>query len=137
MDTPISTDDLLPTLAALGGGRVPKDRPLDGENVLPILEGKKKQRSQPLYFHAPIRQTSASWEAGSETQSALIDRNWKIISRDGGRTFQLFDLASDQGETTDLSAKNTRRVSRMKALLKKRLASFAASAKGADYKKSR
>lgn len=135
IDTPISTDDLLPTLAAIAGASVPKNRPLDGENVLPILEGKKKHRSQPLYFHAPIRQTAASWEAGSATQSALIDGNWKIISRDNDRTFQLFNLANDPGETTDLAAKHSKRVSQMKALLEKRLASFEASAKGADYQK--
>jgi hypothetical protein len=48
----------------------------------------------------------------------------------------LFDLASDPGETTDLAAKNSKRVSRMRELLEKRLANFDASAKGADYKKT-
>jgi arylsulfatase A-like enzyme len=44
-----STSDLLPTLCSLAGQPLP-DRPIDGINLLPILDGKLTARSNPLYF---------------------------------------------------------------------------------------
>ena len=44
-----STSDLLPTLCALTGQPLP-DRPLDGIDLTPLLDGKMKVRPSPLYF---------------------------------------------------------------------------------------
>jgi arylsulfatase A-like enzyme len=44
-----STSDLLPTLAALAGRPLP-DRPLDGMDLTPVLDGKLTDRPGPLYF---------------------------------------------------------------------------------------
>jgi arylsulfatase A len=35
-----SVMDLFPTLVELAGGQVPSDRPIDGKNIMPMLEGK-------------------------------------------------------------------------------------------------
>lgn len=43
------TGDLLPTLCALAGRPLP-DRPLDGVNLAPVLDGEWTQRPNPLYF---------------------------------------------------------------------------------------
>jgi arylsulfatase A-like enzyme len=48
-DAIASTSDLLPTLAALVGARLP-DRPLDGINLVPLLSGEWRQRPTPLFF---------------------------------------------------------------------------------------
>jgi arylsulfatase A-like enzyme len=42
--------DFLPTAAALSGGEVPKDRPIDGVNLLPMLTGEGKGREVFVYF---------------------------------------------------------------------------------------
>ena len=133
IDAAISTDDLLPTIVAATGAALPKDRPLDGENVLPLLEGASAARSGPLYFRSLLRQNSSGWEAGEGKQSAIMDGKWKLISVDNDRTFALYDLDQDPRETTDLAAKEPKRVEQMKKLLADRLASFASSAKGNDY----
>jgi len=44
-----STSDLLPTVCALTGQALP-DRPLDGIDLTPLLDGKMTKRPTPLYF---------------------------------------------------------------------------------------
>ncbi len=44
-----STSDLLPTVAALAGASLP-DRPLDGIDLMPLLEAGTEQRPSPLFF---------------------------------------------------------------------------------------
>jgi arylsulfatase A-like enzyme len=134
IDTPMSTDDLLPTIAAITGAEAPNDRPLDGENVLPILQAKTTARSAPLYFHSLLRKNPLEWEAGEAKQSAVTDGRWKLISVDNHKTFELYDLDQDAGEKTNLAAKDPARVERMKSLLETRITSFAASGKGQDYR---
>jgi arylsulfatase A-like enzyme len=132
IDTAMSTDDLLPTIAAAAGALPPK-RPLDGESVLPILEGKTAERSGPLVFHSVLRQNTKGWEAGKAKQSAVMDGKWKLISVDNHETFELYDLEMDPSEKTNLAAKDPARVERMKTLLDARVASFADSEAGKDY----
>jgi len=43
------TSDMLPTLCAIAGVPLPK-RPLDGINLVPLIEGKMKRRPSPIYF---------------------------------------------------------------------------------------
>jgi arylsulfatase A-like enzyme len=45
------TSDMLPTICALVGQEVP-DRPLDGINLEPMLDGKMKRRAKPIQFWA-------------------------------------------------------------------------------------
>ena len=45
------TSDMLPTLCALAGQPLPK-RPIDGVNLLPLLDGKMTQRPRPIFFWA-------------------------------------------------------------------------------------
>jgi arylsulfatase A-like enzyme len=44
-----TTSDLLPTLCALTGQPLP-NRPIDGMNLLPVLDGKMTNRPRPLWF---------------------------------------------------------------------------------------
>ena len=44
------TSDILPTLCALAGMPVPGDRPLDGINLVPLLDGVLDGRPAPIFF---------------------------------------------------------------------------------------
>jgi len=44
-----TTSDLLPTLCAITGQALPS-RPIDGEDLSPLLDGQMKDRPKPLYF---------------------------------------------------------------------------------------
>ena len=44
------TSDMLPTLCALAGVDIPGDRPLDGINLVPLLDGTLNERPEPIFF---------------------------------------------------------------------------------------
>ncbi len=91
--------DLLATLADLTGEKV---KNTDGISFLPELLGKSGEQRQHtyLYFEYP--------EKGG--QLAIRMGNWKGVKTDLKKnpraSWQLFDLKSDPGETTDLSAQH-------------------------------
>lgn len=84
---PVSTTDLFPTvLEAIGHQDVPTN--LDGVSLLPRLEG-----------------DDTVWRCGftSGKRRAYHRGPWKIHSTNAGKSYALYDLKSDPGETRDLS----------------------------------
>jgi len=94
--------DLFPTLAAAIGapGIVPADRPIDGVNQLPLLEGRQAHSN---------RESVICWSQGG-VLDAVKWRDWKFWYRfrpppgdpDPGETLRLFNLRSDPKEETDV-----------------------------------
>lgn len=94
--------DITPTFLELAGVTYPVDldpsgiRPMTGTSMLPLLGGQADR------IHGPTELLALSH--GMHAYVRLGD--WKLVSSDqyqGDGTFQLFDLASDPGETTDVS----------------------------------
>lgn len=130
-DEPVCGVDLLPTACALAGIEPPDDRPLDGANFLPILDGQPVARRTPLYWHFNV--------ASSEVKVALRDGDWKIlatldknpsqrtndITEENERlfkeaelaTFSLYNLRRDLGEKNDLATAEPTKLAELKALL--------------------
>lgn len=102
VDIPASTSDFYPTLLAITNTVIQNQPPLDGENILPVLEGKADMRN-PIGFLSPLPSPLRKQETVKEEQFALIDSRYKIISMDNGSSFQLYDLYLDEGETTDIA----------------------------------
>lgn len=51
--------DIFPTIAAaVGADLVPKDRPIDGVNILPMLEGKQKASGRSRCCSSPARRSA-------------------------------------------------------------------------------
>ena len=97
VSVPCSTLDLFPTALAATGWQGGADRAvLDGESLMPLIVDDSGERSRPLPF----------W---SLRQRALIDGAWKIYSDDGGRSFSLFNLRRDPGESHDVKDAQRRR----------------------------
>jgi len=86
---PVIALDILPTAAAAAGADLPKDRRIDGVNLLPYLTGEKKMPPHDSLY----------WRAGQN--HAVRKGNWKLV-RSANET-GLFDLASDIGESRNLS----------------------------------
>jgi arylsulfatase A-like enzyme len=107
--TPVSTVDILPTICKITGSALP-EREIDGRDLTPALRG-KSIRQVPLYWHFPHYR-------GNDVvpYSIIRDGEWKLIKRYEGNKFELYNLEEDQGEKSDLSAKEPDRV---KALDKK------------------
>jgi len=97
---PTSTLDILPTCCALSNISQPNDRPLDGENILPLVRGSKKERQSPIPYRFLDQKESMF---GSPT-FALHDGGWKFLTNldEKGEHDQLYDMETDRGETKNL-----------------------------------
>ena len=62
---PATTSDIYPTLLAITGVTMPNQPPLDGINLLPVIDGEQETRDKPLGFWVHptkgIRTPSAEW----------------------------------------------------------------------------
>jgi arylsulfatase A-like enzyme len=92
---PISLVDIYPTILAATGAERPAAKKFDGINILPYANGKKS--GDPHETLVWMRRPAV----------AMRTENWKIISDPIEKTMQLFDLAKDPNEETDLAKVRT------------------------------
>jgi arylsulfatase A-like enzyme len=106
IDTPVSSLDILPT--ALDAARValPTDKPLDGKSLLPLLTGKTSRHIDTFY-----------WSEGGEAGGfAVRSGDWKLVQQRGQTKVELFNLAKDPAEATDLASQNAAKVAELSKL---------------------
>jgi arylsulfatase A-like enzyme len=100
--------------------------PLDGISLVPLLEGRMKERPSPIGFWA--RGFGLAWN----------DNRYKLIQRAPGKgapdKWELYDITVDISEKTDLAAEHPEIVDRMKAELENWRQSVVRSDRGGDYK---
>jgi len=89
-DQPVIALDILPTAAAAAGAELPKDRKIDGVNLLPYITGDLKTPPHDILF----------WRAGQNY--AARRGNYKLVTM--GTETGLYDLSADIGETNNLRA---------------------------------
>jgi arylsulfatase A-like enzyme len=97
---PVCSVDLFPTICGAAGVDLPKDRPIDGESILPLLTQTGGLKRDTLIWHFPHYR-------GRDVVPYSIIRagDWKLIKRYEGKPFELFNLKDDMSETTDLAEK--------------------------------
>jgi arylsulfatase A-like enzyme len=93
----LSAMDLLPLMAAAAGVRLPAGRTFDGRDPRAALAGTGRSPHEALFFEYQKHQ-------------AMRWRHWKLVRPDRAGKWQLYDLRRDEGETTDLAARNVRLV---------------------------
>jgi arylsulfatase A-like enzyme len=95
-DTPLHITDWMPTLCALAGYQPAKDLRWDGDNVWGAITGESPLPARTLYSVAPAFRARM-----------LREGDWKLIVSDGEKEAaktELFNLATDPAEATDLAA---------------------------------
>lgn len=122
--TPVIGSDMLPTMLALAGVDAPKDRVLDGVNVLSVLTGveTKVERPQPLFWKLLM---------APNAKVAMRVDDWKILANADLTEFELYNLAADVRETNDLKDAEPQRFAAMREQLLKHNA--AVDAEGPDW----
>jgi N-acetylgalactosamine-6-sulfatase len=106
--------DVFPTLCAAAGVPVPADAALDGGiDLVAEANGAGRARSRPLFFeyHYPQRGVSAS------LPMAIRLGRWKLFASHDFSKLELYDLALDIGEQTDVASRNPAVVRDLRAKL--------------------
>jgi arylsulfatase A-like enzyme len=120
-DVPWAFWDFLPTAAAIAGTRAPDG--LDGISVLPtILGGKAAGGEQAgrefLYWeHQQFDRQAFALRSGAMIQ-AVRTGNWKAVRPKPGAALELYDLARDAGESSDVAAAHPAVIARIESFLK-------------------
>ncbi len=118
---PAVTSDYLPTILSFLGQSYPDpDRPLDGQDLTALLRGADAKRSKPIGFQNRDR---ISW----------VTEQYKLISTDRGKTFELYNLVQDPSETTNIAENHPQLVDQYRSALETWLESCRKSDEGADY----
>jgi arylsulfatase A-like enzyme len=123
---PVINVDLFPTFLAAAGAPVPAGKILDGESLLPLLQGGNALQRSAIFWHFPgyldnpvIRGREIDVRTGFRTRPVSVIRkgDWKLHlyheewQLDGGRAkietnhaVELYNVADDIGERSDLAA---------------------------------
>lgn len=107
---PIIGNDIFPTLLNAAGVAIPETITLDSTSILPLLQGQPFQRGKPLYWRNSYR-----WGGDYTFEAAIREDDWKLVSDTDRTEFELYNIARDPRETTDLSAHYPEIFERMKA----------------------
>jgi arylsulfatase A-like enzyme len=113
-DKPVISLDVLPTMLAAAGQKAIADTPMDGVNLLPFVTGKETGRPHERLY----------WRLGASI--AMIEGDYKIVHprREGGleenpervdlSKVELYNLAKDPWEQSNLAAREPQRLEQMK-----------------------
>jgi len=110
-DVPVTSVDYFPTVCEAAGVPLPKDRPIDGESIMPLLKGTGGLKRDAIYWHFP------HYRGGIVPYSIVRAGDWKLLKRYDGKTWELFNLKDDLSETTDLAEKRPDVVKQLDAKL--------------------
>jgi arylsulfatase A-like enzyme len=110
---PAQIVDWMPTFCALAGVTPPQNLKWDGMNLWPVMTGQTTPSSRTLY-----------WVAPGFRSRAVRDGDWKLIAYAAGKQadakparVELFDLARDPNETSDLAKQLPDKVAEMQKKL--------------------
>ena len=94
---PVISTDVYPTLLDVAGLK-PK-RTLDGVSLLPLLTGQRKLGRDAVYFHYP----NYAFHKDNRLGSAIREGDYKLIRRYDDDSIELYNLANDLGERTNIA----------------------------------
>lgn len=104
---PVVSLDVFGTAAAVAEAPIPKNRPIDGVNLLPFLTTASDESPHNELF----------WRVG--TKAAIRSGDWKLLRNPSRRQknaeWELYNLKDDIGETSNLAAEQPARVKQLTA----------------------
>ena len=110
---PVVLGDLCPTICALA--KVPAPQPLDFQDISPLLfDSKPPADAKPraLFWHQPHYMNQGGKPAG-----VVREGDWKLIEQYEDGSLELYNLAKDPSETTDLAAAEPNRIAALRGKL--------------------
>ncbi|QGJ69338.1 N-acetylgalactosamine 6-sulfate sulfatase [Planctomycetales bacterium 10988] len=110
-DEPWAFWDLLPTFAELAKAEIPKDFQPDGHSLVEFLQGGPAPKRD--YFYWELHE----YRPGSI--QAIRWKNWKAVRPAPSSPLELYDLATDLGETTDLAEEHPNLIAKAEKMMHK------------------
>ena len=111
VDTPVSSPDFFPTLLDVAGARPQAGQKLDGMSLMPVFKGGNLPE-RALFWHYPHYGNQ-----GGAPSAAIRRGDWKLIEWMEDGRIELFNVASDIGEQSDLSKSQPARAAALRAEL--------------------
>lgn len=108
-DVPVVGTDIFTTVLEITGVPVPKDRTIDGVNMLPALAGQPVERPIPLFWRTHV--------SPHGDRVALRIGDWKLVGNDTLTKFKLFEIQKDWQEAHDLASTMPDKTEQMKKQL--------------------
>ncbi len=107
INDPVAHIDVLPTLAAAGGARLPDDVTIDGKSMLPVAMGDAGSIARP--------NDAIFWSSGF--YKAVRSRGWKLQVNERQEKRWLYNLGDDPTEQTNLVETRPDKVAELEALI--------------------
>jgi arylsulfatase A-like enzyme len=128
-DVPAGLVDIVPTVLEVTGVVPVRVVPMDGTSLLPLFEGRMRERVRPLGFWQYVG-NGRGMDADSGP-AAWSGQRFKLVKPGRGR-WELYDLVSDRRETLDVASRYPEVVEKMKRELGAWQRSVVDSYEGAD-----
>jgi len=114
-DSVLAAIDLVPSLLEIAAVAPPDDVAFDGEPLADVLLGRSTtSRRQPLFFRRPPDRDTF-YGIDNLPDLAVRSGDWKLLCEYDGSQPQLYNLAEDRGETTNLADQQPAVVQRLTA----------------------
>ena len=107
-DEPWAFWDFLPTAAALAGAKIPAGCRTDGRSLVAFLKGGPAPRRE--FFYWELHETQKPLQA-------VRFGDWKAVKNGPQAALELYHLAADPGEKSNLAAQQPERVAKAAALM--------------------
>jgi arylsulfatase A-like enzyme len=116
----ISAQDAMPTLAELAGATVHLPPDVTGLSYAPVLFGREPPKTHEYHYWE-----WALWDWGRNTEvpggllQGLRKQDWKIARQRNDQPWELYNLATDLGETTNLADEHPEKLQELVSLVEK------------------
>jgi arylsulfatase A-like enzyme len=103
---------------------LPRDYPVDGQDIRPWLTQSAIDLDRPLYFHYP--HVWGPEGPGYQPHSAAVFGKWKVIHYYNDNSWELYNLKEDLGEKDNLAKAQPERLANLAARLHEHLTELGA-----------
>ena len=107
-DVPVMTTDFYPTFLDLAGIERPKNYPLDGESIAPLLTQSGSLKRKAIFWHFPAYLEAYNRRQGqwrTTPTAAMRQGDWKLHEFFEDGRLELYNLKDDLGEKHNLATK--------------------------------